>query len=407
MTVSTGRSPSRFRRVVIIVENLSVPFDRRVWNEATTLQRAGYEVSVICPKGKGAEASYEEIDGVRIYRHPFPWEAAGSLSYILEYSTALIFEVWLTWRIFLSRGFDIIHACNPPDLIFLVAAPFKYLLGKRFIFDHHDLNPELYIAKFNRRDLFYRALQFLEKRSFRMADIVIATNESYKAIAIERGRVLPEKVFVVRSGPNLDRVRIVPRNEQLKCGRTYLVGYVGVIGSQEGIDLLLASVRHIVRVQKRQDVHFGIVGGGPALQAMKRLAVEMGVAEYVTFTGRVTDDELFAMLNTSDVCVNPDLPNDMNDKSTMNKIMEYMALSKPIVQFDLTEGRFSARDASLYARKNDIADFAHKVLELLDDPERRRQMGELGRVRVVNELAWTHEAPKLLDAYAALEQRVS
>jgi len=389
------------RRVLIIVENLPSPFDRRVWQEATTLHDAGYTVSIVCPTGKGCEQRYEQIDGIHIYRHPLPPEADGALGYALEYATALFWEFTLAFRVLRRHGFDVIHACNPPDLIFLVGGFFKLFLRKRFIFDHHDINPELYEAKFNRRDLFYKLMVLCERLSFRTADISIATNESYKRIAVERGGMDPERVFVVRSGPKLDRLRIVPPVPELKRGRRFLVGYVGVMGKQEGIDYLLRAAAHIVHDLGRQDVHFGLVGSGTSLDEMKAYARELKVDAYVTFTGRVPDDELLAMLNTADVCVNPDVANEMNDKSTMNKIMEYMALGKPIVQFDLTEGRYSAQDASLYAARNDERDLGRKLIELLDDPERRRRMGEFGRARVLGQLEWRYEAPKLLRAYEA------
>jgi glycosyltransferase involved in cell wall biosynthesis len=404
MTASTGRRAKRAeaRRILMIVENLPVPFDRRVWSEARTLARAGYEVSVICPKGVGAEASYEVHDGVHIYRHPLPIEAKGVLAYPLEYLSALLFELWLTLRIFFTRGFDAIHACNPPDTIFLIGGFFKLLAGTRFVFDHHDINPELYEAKFGRRDVLWRLLTFLERMTFRSADIVIATNGSYRHIAMERGGVSPARVFVVRSGPDLGRMKLLPPRPELKRGRAHLVGYVGVIGQQEGIDLLLQTVHVLVRNRGRHDIHFGIVGGGPALTDMRLLAEHLGIADYVTFTGRVSDPDLLEMLNTADVCVNSDRANPMNDKSTMNKIMEYMALGKPIVQFDLTEGRVSAGEASLYARANDPVDMAAKILMLIDDPKLRAEMGAIGRTRVVEELSWEHEAPKLLAAYDSL-----
>jgi glycosyltransferase involved in cell wall biosynthesis len=394
--------PQRARRVLIIVENLPSPFDRRVWQEATTLQQAGYEVTIICPTGPGCERRFEIVEGIHIHRHPLPLEAEGALGYLLEYGSALFWEFTLAWRVLFGRGFDAIHACNPPDLIFLVGGFFKLLLGKRFLFDHHDINPELYEAKFNRRDFFYRLMLRFERWTFRAADVSIATNESYRRIAIERGGMEPERVYVVRSGPKLDRLRVVDPVPALRQGRRYLVGYVGVMGAQEGIDLLLRSVAHIVLTMKRTDIHFGLVGGGTSLAAMKRYAQELGVADYVTFTGRVDDQQLLEMLNTADVCVNPDIANEMNDKSTMNKIMEYMALGKPIVQFDLTEGRVSAQQASLYARRNDEIDFAAKVVELIDDPQRRQTMGEFGRHRVNHELEWRYEAPKLLAAYDTL-----
>jgi glycosyltransferase involved in cell wall biosynthesis len=389
------------RRVLIIVENLPCPFDRRVWQEARTLAAAGYQVSIICPKGRGYEAAFETIEGIAIYRHSLPFEASGVAGYALEYSWALIAQLYLSLRVLMTRGFDAIHACNPPDTIFLLGRLYK-LFGKKFVFDHHDINPELYEAKFGRRDLGYRAMLALERWTFRTADVSIATNESYRRIAIERGGMSPDRVFVVRSGPDLRRVRPVPPDPALKLRRRYLVGYVGVMGRQEGIDLLLEAVRHIVHDMKRTDIQFGLVGGGTELAAMRALARVLDVHDYVTFTGRVSDDALLTMLSTADVCVNPDIANEMNDKSTMNKIMEYMALGKPIVQFDLTEGRVSAQDASVYARRNDAHDFAEHIVELLDDEPRRRRMGELGRKRVTEALSWEHEAPRLLAAYDAL-----
>jgi glycosyltransferase involved in cell wall biosynthesis len=392
---------SRPRRVLILVENLPSPFDRRVWQEACALRDAGYLVSIICPTGRGYERKFEAIDGIHVYRYRLAVEASGAAGYAVEYAIALASTFALSWRVLITRGFDVIHACNPPDLFFLIGGFFK-LLGKKFLFDHHDLNPELYEAKFGRRDFFHRLMLKFEYWTFRTAEVSIATNESYRRVAIERGRMSPERVFVVRSGPSLERLRVLPPDERLKCGRRYLVGYVGVMGKQEGIDYLLRAARHIVLDLGRSDVHFGLVGGGTSLEDVKTLAANLGVADFVTFTGRVPDSEMLAMLNTADVCVNPDIANEMNDKSTMNKIMEYMALGKPIVQFDLTEGRHSAQQASLYAKKNDAWDFAAKIVELLDDPLERARMGEFGRRRVENELEWRHEAPKLLAAYEAL-----
>jgi glycosyltransferase involved in cell wall biosynthesis len=365
------------------------------------LQQAGYRVSIICPKGKGYERGHEVIDEIHIYRHPLPIEASGALGYAMEYAWALFWEFLLAWRVLFSRGFDVIHACNPPDTIFLIGGFFK-LFGKKFIFDHHDINPELYEAKFGRRDLFYKLLVAFERWTFRTADVSIATNESYKRIAIERGGMDPNRVFVVRSGPDLRRLKILPPVEALKRGRKYLVGYVGVMGKQEGIDYLLRAARHIVNDRKRTDVQFGLVGGGTELEDMKAYALTLGLGEYVTFTGRVPDQQMLEMLNTADICVNPDVANEMNDKSTMNKIMEYMALGKPVVQFDLTEGRYSAQDASVYARQNDEWDLAKKIIELLDNPERRYRMGQYGRNRIESELEWKYEAPRLLQAYESL-----
>jgi glycosyltransferase involved in cell wall biosynthesis len=389
------------KRILILVENLPSPFDRRVWQEACTLRDAGYGVSIICPTGKGCEKKHELVEGIDIWRYGLPKEGSGALGYLVEYGAALFFTFILTFKVLVKQGFDVIHACNPPDLFFLVGGFFK-LFGKKFVFDHHDANPELYEAKFGRRDLLWKVMLWLERLTFRAADVSIATNHSYRRIAIERGGMDPDKVFVVRSGPSLERMKIVPPVEALKKGRRYLVGYVGVMGKQEGIDYLLRAAAHLVHELGRTDVHFGLVGGGTSLDEMKALAHKLGVADYVSFAGRVSDGALLAMLNTADVCVNPDVANEMNDISTMNKVMEYMALGKPIVQFDLNEGRFSAQGASVYARRNDALDLAAKISELLDDPARRADMGAFGRRRIENELEWRHEAPKLIAAYEAL-----
>jgi glycosyltransferase involved in cell wall biosynthesis len=390
------------RRVLIIVENLPVPFDRRVWSEAKALHAAGYRVSIICPKGRGHDAAQETLDGIHIYRHPLPVEARGAAAYLVEYSTALFWESILSLKVAWKHGFDVIHACNPPDLIFIIGAFYKIFGGKSFLFDHHDINPEFYEAKFDRRGLFWRLLVLVENLTFRTADISIATNESYRKIAIERGGMAPDRVFVVRSGPNLDRVKKRPPDPRWKNGRQFLVGYVGVISQTEGVDLLLDAAKYIVRTRARSDVHFVIAGTGPEWQEVAQMCGSMQLGDYVTFTGRVDDETLFSMLSTADVCVNSDRVTPYNDLSTMNKIMEYMALGRPIVQFDLTEGRFSAQEASLYAKANDPDDFGEKILELLDDPARREQMGRFGEQRVRETLAWSHEQPKLLEAYDAL-----
>ena len=373
-----------------------------MWQEATALVRAGYVVSIVCPRMAGQDAAYEEIDGVRIWRHPLPVEASGAWGYLAEYSLALFFEFVLAWRVFFGPGFDAIHGCNPPDTIFLVGGFFKLFLGKAFLFDHHDINPELFEAKFKRRGPLHRLMLALERWTFRTADVSIATNQSYRKIAIERGGMSADRVFVVRSGPDLGRMKISPPVEPLKNGCRYLVAYLGTMGKQEGIDYLLEAARHVACEMGRDDVFFRIVGGGSELEALRERSRSMGLCDRVAFMGRIPDAEMLEVLNTADVCVNPDEHNEMNDKSTMNKIMEYMSLAKPIVQFDLTEGRFTAQQASLYARPNDAVDLAERIVELLDDAERREQMGRLGRERVERELAWRYEEPKLLEAYAAL-----
>ncbi|KQY20102.1 glycosyltransferase family 4 protein [Rhizobium sp. Root482] len=386
------------RKILIIVENLPVPFDRRVWQEARALKTAGAQVSVICPQGKHHLARYEYLEGIHVYRHPLAEGGGGAIGYLVEYATALVWETYLAWRIFFRHGFDTIQGCNPPDLIFLIAWQFK-LIGKRYVFDHHDINPELYEAKFGRRDLWWRVMVAMEWLTFKTADVVISTNESYKKIAMQRGGKRESDIVVVRSGPDLSRIIVPPPAPKLKRGRDFLVGYVGVMGEQEGIDLLLEVVHHIVFTLGRRDIQFTLVGGGPSLVKLQALSKELGVEDYVEFMGRAPDDILFRLLSTSDICVNPDRVNEMNDKSTMNKILEYMAFSKPIVQFDVTEGRYTAQEASLYARPNDTVDFADKIMQLLADPGERQRRGAIGRRRIVEELSWEFEAPKYIRAH--------
>ncbi len=379
----------------MVIENLPAPFDRRVWQEATTLKEHGAKVSIICPKMKGYEKAYEVIEDIEIYRHPLK-EGKGALGYLVEYSQAILWEFVLSWRIFFKKKFHVIHGCNPPDLIFLTALFFKPL-GVKYVFDHHDINPELYISKFEKKGFFYKLMLLFEKLTFKTANFSIATNESYKKIAVERGKMKSEKVQVVRSGPKLERLKLIDPVPELKKGKKYLIGYIGVIGEQEGLDLLLDSAKYIL--SKRNDVHFGIVGGGTHLDEIKELCKQMNLFEHFDFYGRVDDKTMLQVLNTADVCVNPDRPTAMNDLSTMNKIMEYMALKKPIVQYTLKEGRYSAKDASLYAKNTDPIDFAEKIIELLNNEEKRKKMGEYGYNRVLSELSWEHENKNLIHIY--------
>ncbi|TKK67409.1 glycosyltransferase family 4 protein [Ilyomonas limi] len=385
------------KHILIIVENLPVPFDRRVWQEANTLKEKGAKVSIICPIMREYTTRYEEINGISIYRHPIGIEASGALGYLIEYSTVLFWEMLLAWKIFLKKKFDVLQVCNPPDLGFVIAIPFK-LFGVKYVFDHHDINPELYIAKFNKKGFFYKLMLLFERWNFKTADYSIATNESYKQIAIQRGNMPTDSVAVVRSGPKLDRLRITAGNSKYKKGKKYLIGYIGVIGDQEGIDLLLEAFKLLLT--KRQDVQLAIIGGGTSLKNMQELSHSMGLSDNVDFYGRVSDELMVDILNTADICVNPDKPTCMNDLSTMNKIMEYMALKKPIIQFDLKEGRYSAQDASLYA--DHVEDFADKMNLLLDNALLRKKMGDYGYHRVINELSWEHESKKLLQFYSTI-----
>ena len=393
------------KKVLIIVENMAVPFDTRVWKEATSLQTNGYDVTVICPRTKGCSEPYELLEGVHIYRHPSAAEGNSPFGYLFEYGCALFFEFIYSLWIFFRRGFHVLQGCNPPDDIFLVALPFK-LFGVKYIFDHHDTCPELYLSKYEKKNTFYKIQVFLEKLTYRFSDVLMATNESYKGLAVTRGGLAPEDVFVVRNGPNLDTFKPVPPNPALKHGKPFLVGYVGTMSIQEGLDILL-DVALYIKNSGRNDIHFTCVGGGPGLPALRQMVIDKNLQDTVNFTGRVSDADLLEVLSTADVCVNPDKPCEMNDISTMIKIMEYMALSKPIVQFDLKEGRYSAGDAALYSdTQNQIPDFAKNILWLMDHPEERKRMGESGRKRVETELAWKYSEKNLLAAYErAFEKR--
>jgi glycosyltransferase involved in cell wall biosynthesis len=386
------------KKVLIIVENMAVPIDPRVWNQATSLHANGYEVAVLCPRRKDCPRGYELLDGVHIYRHPTPKEGNDPLGYLYEYSVALFWEFLYTSWIFLRRGFHVIQGCNPPDDIFLVAMPFK-LFGVKYIFDHHDACPELYLSKYEDPGTFYKIQVWLEKMTYRFSDVVMATNHSYKELAVTRGGMAPEDVFVVRNGPDLEKLRAVPVVPVLRHGKPYLVGYVGNMSEQEGLDVLLDVALHLKNMGRR-DIHFTCVGGGPGLPGLQRMVRDKHLEDTVNFTGRIPFRDLLDILSTADVCVNPDKPCKMNDISTMIKIMEYMALGKPIVQFDFKEGRFSAQEASLYADTSDqVQDFANKILWLIDNPDERKRMGDFGRRRVEEQLAWDYSVPHLLAAY--------
>jgi glycosyltransferase involved in cell wall biosynthesis len=387
------------RRILIVVENLPVPLDRRVWLEATTLQAAGYEVSVICPMGRGWDKPFEIIEDVHIYRHPEPPEAhSGAVAYAKEYWHAM--KAWfrlsrVVWR---ERGVDVIQGCNPPDLIFILAWWYR-LWGVTYMFDHHDVCPELFEAKFDKKGLLYRVMLIWERITFASASVSMATNESFKAIAVRRGKMKPDDVFVVRSAPKIDNFIPGPGDKSYRKGAKTVMGYVGVIGQQEGMDLLVEAADHLINTLGKTDVHFAIVGFGPHLEIVQEDVKSHGLESYFTFAGALYGDDMLAVLNAIDIGVSPDPKNTMNDISTMNKVMEYMTLEKPTVQFDLTEGRVSAQGASLYAANNDPIDFGNKIAELIGDPDARATMGKEGRARVLGHLSWAHSAPVLLAAY--------
>lgn len=387
------------RRVAILVQNLPVPFDRRVWQEALALRDAGAEVSVVCPGSAGYPVGDYKLEGITIRRFEMPPEASGALGYVREYGVSL-------WRMYreLSRlrksgTFDVVHFCNPPDLLAVVALTQKLTSGSKLIFDQHDLGPELVVAKRLRLGgLFVAVARSWEWIAYRAADHVIATNESYKHVAVTRGRKLPSSVTVVRSGPRKEWIVPGEPTDRWSEGRDYQVGYVGVIGKQEGIDYLLEAARILIR-EENLSVQFCLVGSGTEVESLIEQTKALGLEDHVSFLGRLADEDLRSVLSSSDVCVNPDEVNELNDKSTMNKILEYMALGKPIVQFDVTEGRFSAQSASAYAQPNDSRSFAEELKRLLLDKKLASEMGEFGRKRFEDELCWEQQTPQLVQAY--------
>jgi glycosyltransferase involved in cell wall biosynthesis len=389
--------------VLIVVQNLPVPFDRRVWLEATTLAKAGYQVSVISPKAKGFNASFEVLEDVHVYRYGLPVDAQGALGFVAEFLWCFVRTATTSLRVAVrGRGFDVLHVCNPPETYWPLGRFWK-LFGKRFLFDHHDLSPEMYQVKFGAAaGPALAGLRFLERQTFRAADLVVTTNESHKRIATERGGVPPEDVYVVRSGPDLGRLTVYPPDPAWRRGKRHLLVYLGEICKQDGVDHLVRAVKLLRDELGRDDLHCVLVGGGPHQPAIKAYAEEIGVAELCTFTGRVSDDDLCRILSSADVGVDPDPKNDWSDKSTMNKIMEYMFFGLPIVAYDLTEARVSAGRAALFSEPNNERALATGIAELLDDEARRREMGQGGRERVRTELAWEHSAPVLLAAYDRL-----
>jgi glycosyltransferase involved in cell wall biosynthesis len=385
-------------RILILIQNEPAPSDRHVWNQSRALVRAGYDVTIVCPKGEDRDRdAYERLEGVAIHRYDARHADGGTLAFGVEYASAMWQIGKLARRLARERPFDLVHACSPPDFLLLAALPLRRR-GARFVFDHHDLTPELFVSRFGGPGgLVHRATLAAEQVAFRLADVVLSVNDSYRRVAIERGRRRPEDVAVVRTGPDLDRFTPTVPDPALKRGRRHLLAYVGVMGPQDGVDqalLALAMLR-----ERRTDWHATFMGSGEVLDAMRRRAVELELGDAVEFTGWVEHDTICRVLSTADVCLAPDPKSPLNDVSSMVKISEYMAMSKPMVSFDLMESRTAAGDAALYAQAGDVAGFAGLIDELLGDPDRRAQMGAIGRLRAEGTLAWEHQERALLAAY--------
>lgn len=386
------------RRALILVEDLPVPFDRRVWTEAKTLRDAGWSVTIISPKGEGATRWHERIDGIQVFRYPLPTTAAGFANHLAEYAVAIpatLILALLAWR---RRRFDVVHACNPPDFFFGIGWLFQRL-GSAFVFDQHDLAPEVYVAQGGRKGgVVHRILKWCERRTYGTADVIIATNETYRRFALDRGGVSPDRVFVVRSSPDPKRIHQVEPDPALRNGRPYLVAYLGTMGPQDGVDLFVEAAKHVATAHPAQ-VRFIAMGGGGQLEGLRQQVLSLGLTDDVAFTGRVPDEYVRTVLSTADVAISPDPANDFNEYCTMNKTLEYMATGTPVVAFDLEETRVSAGDAAAYAEPNDPGGLADLVVELLDDPDRRAEMARIGLERVRGPLSWNVSARSLLDAY--------
>jgi glycosyltransferase involved in cell wall biosynthesis len=389
-------------RVLIIVQNLPVPFDRRVWLECQALVREGYRVAVVCPKGKG-DPGYEVIDGVQLYKYRPYAPGGGKLGFVMEYAYSFLATAWHTLKARRRGRFAVIQACNPPDIFWPLALAFRAVERTRFVFDHHDLCPELYLSRFpDGARLPYRGLLFLERATHRSADHVTSTNDSYRDIAIRRSGKAPADVTVVRTGPDPDKLRRGPVDPALRRGRPFLVAYIGVMGPQDGVDIAVRAAGIVVNELGRDDIAFTFIGSGDCFDELVTLRDSLGLAEVVEFTGRAPDELVTRILSTADVGLSPDPKNPLNDVSTMNKSMEYMAFELPVVAFDLRETRVSVADAGVYVRPNDVREYARAIVELVDDEPTRATLGKTGRLRVELELAWSHQERAYLGVYQRL-----
>jgi glycosyltransferase involved in cell wall biosynthesis len=386
-------------RILIIVQNLPVPFDRRVWLECQALTSAGYRVAVVCPKGKG-DPAYQVIDGVELYKYQ-PYAPGGSkVSFIAEYAYSFAATAWAAVKARRSGRFAVIQACNPPDVFWPLALAFRAAEGTGFVFDHHDLCPELFQSRFpTSPKLPYKGLLALERRTHQAADHVISTNDSYREIAMTRGGKRPEEVTVVRTGPDLRKLKSGEPDPELRRGRRFLVAYIGVMGPQDGVDIVVRAADIVVNQLGRDDIAFTLMGSGDCYDGLVALRDQLGLAGTVEFTGRAPDDLVMRVMSTAQAGLSPDPKNPLNDVSTMNKTMEYMAFGLPVVAFDLRETRVSAGDAAVYVQPNDERQYAEAIVALLDDEPRRAVMGKLARKRVEQELAWSHSESSYLGVY--------
>jgi glycosyltransferase involved in cell wall biosynthesis len=390
------------KRVLIIVQNLPVPFDRRVWLECRTLTRAGYQVAVVCPKGPG-DPSYQVIDGVQIFKYRPYCPGGGAATFFVEYAYSFLATLVLSLKAVRDGRFGAVQSCNPPDIFWPIGLLFRLWHGSRFVFDHHDLCPETFESRFvGGSPLLYGGLRFLERRTTRLADHVISTNESYRRLVMDRDRVKPDRVTVVRTGPDPDKLKAAEAVPSLRRERAHLAAYIGVMGPQDGVDIVIKMAHFVVNTLKRTDISFTLIGSGDCFNELVALRDRLDLRDFVEFTGRVPDEAVRDILSTADIGLSPDPKNPLNDLSTMNKTMEYMAFGLPVLAFDLRETRASAAEAGAYATPNDVEEMARLLVDLLDDEPRRRSMGATGRRRIEQKLAWSHQEPHYLAVYDRL-----
>ncbi len=393
------------KKILLLVENNNVPFDKRVWREAITLMENGADVSIIAPKTKKNNKSFEILENIKIYRYNAYFAEGSKLSYIKEYLSAIFGMLFLSKKLFLKNGFHIIHIANPPDLLWIVYLPFR-LMGVKLIFDQHDLTPESFLSRFDmdetkKNGLFYKLLMLNEKITYRLSNAVIVTNESYRNIAIKRGRVKNENIFTVRNGPDMRKFHKVKENNKWKKGFTYMGAYIGIMGFQDGVDILIKTMDYLVHKKNRKDILFTLIGSGDEIDNLKQLTKKLNIEKYIEFTGRIPDEPAMEILSSADFCLSPDPRNPLNEISTMNKVMEYMVCEKPIVSFDLKEAKYSAQESAVYV-KDSIEDFANGVLYLIENPEKAKEMGEKGLKRVEEFLRWEKQENNLIEVYKKL-----
>ncbi|MGE3062877.1 MAG: glycosyltransferase family 4 protein [bacterium] len=388
--------------ILFIIENLSFPFDRRVYREALSLKQAGCNVSVICPKGRERDRPvFEVVEGIDVYRYPLALDSQSKTDYLAEYFLSIFFTFFLSLKILLNKNFDIVHVANPPDIFFPILSLYR-VFGKKVIFDQHDLTPESYLSRFRdeRKDAFYRIQLVFEFLTYKSANAVIATNESYRKIAMQRGN--KKNVYIVRNGPDLRKFHFTRVNDKLKENFKYMVCYIGIMGVQDGVDYLIRAIDYFVNSMNRRDTLFVLIGKGDDFEYIKKLSSDLKLEKFIRFTGRIPDEPAMDYLSTADVAASPDPYNPLNDHSTMNKVMEFMATGNPIVSFNLKEARYSAEDSAVYIDDNNTEEFAKAISSLLDDPHKREAMALKGLKRIKEHLSWEIQEKNLLNLYKKL-----